>query len=98
LFYQIGENVSGSLNLLCLGFERNDYYYNKYFVNEYIFYTKEYGNGKKSYNSGVYIKRSTSNEFEVDYYAKLEKVTELQYCSEYNKVFYIQMLLIWYYR
>jgi hypothetical protein len=29
-----------------------------------------------TYNSGVYVKESTSNEFEVDYYKKLEEVIE----------------------
>jgi hypothetical protein len=30
----------------------------------------------------VYVKSSTTNEFEVDYYGKLLKVIELQYYSE----------------
>ena len=38
-------------------------------------------------NSGVCIKGSTSSEFEVDYYGRLEKVIELQYHSEQNRVF-----------
>jgi hypothetical protein len=52
-----------------------------------VFYTKEYGLGKKTYNSEVCVKGSTSNEFEVDYYGKLEKVIELQYHSNQNKIF-----------
>jgi len=38
-------------------------------------------------NSGVCIKGSTSSEFEVDYYSRLEEVMELQYHSEQNIVF-----------
>ena len=37
----------------------------------------EYEHGRKTYNSGVCIKGSTSSEFEVDYYGRLEKVVEL---------------------
>jgi hypothetical protein len=36
---------------------------------------------------GVCIKGSTSNEFEVDYYKKLEEFIELQYHSKQNKLF-----------
>jgi hypothetical protein len=35
------------------------------------------GSENYAYNSGVCVKGSTSNEFEVDYYGKLEKVIEL---------------------
>jgi len=61
--------------------------YNGYFVNGYVFHTDEYGHGRKTYNNGVCIKRSTSSEFEVDYYGKLKEVVELQYHSEQNRVF-----------
>ena len=37
-----------------------------------VFHTKEYGQGRKTYNIRVYVKGSTSNEFEIDYYKKLE--------------------------
>ena len=47
-----------------------------------------HSHGRKNRNSGVYVKGSTSNEFEVDYDGKLEEVIELQYHSEQNKVFY----------
>jgi hypothetical protein len=40
------------------------------------------GHGRKTYNNGVCIKRSTSSELEVDYYGRLEEVVELQYHSE----------------
>ena len=43
--------------------------------------------GRKTYNNGVCVKGSTCSEFEVDYYDKLEKVVELQYHSEQNRVF-----------
>jgi hypothetical protein len=42
---------------------------------------------EKTYNISVCIKGSTSSEFEVDYYEKLEEVVELQYHSEQNRVF-----------
>jgi len=37
---------------------------------------------------GVCVKKSTSNEFEVEYYVVLEEVIELQYYSEHNIVFF----------
>jgi hypothetical protein len=40
-----------------------------------------------TYDSEICVKGSTSNEFEVDYYGKLEEVIELQYHNEQNKVF-----------
>ena len=49
--------------------------------------TKEYGQGRKTYNNDVCFKGSTSSEYEVDYYDKLEEVIELQYHSQHNKVF-----------
>jgi len=42
---------------------------------------------RKTYNNGVCVKGSTCSNFEVDYYGKLEKVVELQYHSEHNRVF-----------
>jgi hypothetical protein len=39
------------------------------------------------HNNGVGVKGSTSNEFKVDYYGRLEEVIELQYHSEHNNVF-----------
>jgi hypothetical protein len=53
----------------------------------YVFHTEEYRHGRKTYNSGVCIKGSTSSEFEVDYYSRLEEVIELQYHSKQNRVF-----------
>jgi hypothetical protein len=83
----MGVNAAISLSLLSLGAERKVKCYNGYFVNGYIFHTEEYGNGRKTYTSGVCIKGSTSSEFEVDYYGRLEEVIELQYHSEQNRVF-----------
>jgi len=75
------------LSLLSLGPKRKVECYNKYFVNGYVFHTKEYGHGRKTYNNGVCVKGSTYSEFEVDYYRKLEEVVESQYHSEQNRVF-----------
>jgi hypothetical protein len=83
----MGVSATISLSLLSLGPERKVKCYNEYFVNGYIFHTEEYGHGRKTYNSGVRIKGSTSSEFEVDYYGRLEEVMEMQYHSEQNRVF-----------
>jgi hypothetical protein len=83
----MGRNVNAKLSLLSLGPERKVKCYNGYFVNRHVFHTKEYGQGWKTYHSGVYVKGSTSNEFEVDYYEKLKEVIKLQYHNEHNRVF-----------
>jgi len=83
----MGGSVVISLSLLSLDPERKVKCYNGYFVNGYVFHTKEYRHGRKTYNSSVCIKGSTCSEFEVDYYKKLEEVVELQYHSEHNRVF-----------
>jgi hypothetical protein len=85
--YQMGRSAAKSLSSLSLGPERNVKCYNGYFVNGYVFPTEEYGHGRKTYNSGVCVKGSTSSELEVDYYGRLEEVVELQYHSEQNRVF-----------
>jgi len=82
------------LNLLSLGPERKVKWYNKYFVNGQVFHTKEYSYGRKTYNNEVCVKGSTSDEFEFDYYVKLEEIIKLQYHSEQNRFFFIQMLLV----
>jgi hypothetical protein len=51
-----------------------------------VFHIKKYGQGKR-HNSRLCVKGLTSNKFEVDYYEKLEEVSELQYYSEHDKVF-----------
>jgi hypothetical protein len=83
----MGVSATISLSLLSLSPKRKVKCYNGYFFNGYIFHTEEYGHGRKTYNSGVCINGSTSNEFEVDYYGRLEEVMELQYHSEQNRVF-----------
>jgi len=75
--YKLEENASGTLSLLSLGFERKVKCYNMYFINRYMFHTEEYEQGRKTYNNDVYVKRSISNDFKVDYYGKLQKVIEL---------------------
>jgi hypothetical protein len=75
--YQMGGSAATSLSLLSLSPERKVKCYNEYFVNGYVFHTEEYRHGRKTYNSGVYVKESTYSEFEVDYYGKLEEVVEL---------------------
>jgi hypothetical protein len=83
----MGRSASKSLSSLRLGLERKVKCYNGYFVNGYIFHTEEYGHGRKTYNSDVCVKGSTSSELEVDYYGRLEEIVELQYPSEQNRVF-----------
>jgi hypothetical protein len=83
--YQLRE--SGCLNLLCLGLKRKVKWNKWYLFNGYVFHIEEYGQGRKTYNSRVCVKGSTSNEFDVNYYKKLEEVIETQYYSEHNKVF-----------
>jgi hypothetical protein len=85
--YKLKGNASVILSLLSLGPERKVKYYNEYFVNGYVFHIEEYGHRRKTYNNRVYVKGSISNEFEVDYYEKLEEVIELQYHSEHNRIF-----------
>jgi S-methylmethionine-dependent homocysteine/selenocysteine methylase len=53
-----------------------------------VFHTEKYGQCRKTYNSGVYVKGSTSNKFEVDYHRKLDKVIELQYHRDRIEYFY----------
>jgi len=82
----MGGSAAILLSLLSLGPERKVKCYNRYFVNGYVFHTEEYGHGRKTYNNDICIKRSTSSEFEVDYYGRLEEIIELQYHSEQNIV------------
>ena len=75
--YQLGENASIISSLLSVGPERKVKCYNGYFIIRQVFYTKEYGQIRKTYN----------NEFEIDYYGKLEEAIELQYYNKQNKIF-----------
>ena len=83
----MGRSALKSLASLSLGPKRKCKCYNRYFVNGYVFHTEEYEQGRKTYNSGVCVKGSTSNELKVDYYDRLEEVVELQYHNEQNIVF-----------
>ena len=78
----MGRSDVKSLSSLSLGPERKVKCYNGYFINGYVFHTKQYGHGRKTYNNGVCVKGSTSSELEVDYYDRLEEVVKLQYHSE----------------
>jgi hypothetical protein len=71
------ENVSATLSFLSLGPKKKVKCYNGYFINGYVFHTKAYGQGRKTYKSGICVKESTFNEFEVGYYEKLEEVIKL---------------------
>jgi hypothetical protein len=81
------KSVAKSSSSLSLGPERKVKCYNRYFVNGYVFHTEEYGHERKTYNSGVCVKGSTSSELEVDSYGRLEEVVELQYHSGQKRVF-----------
>ena len=91
----MGGNAIGILNLLYLSPERKVKCWNEYFINGHIFHTKEYGQGRRTYNYEGCVKGSIFNEFEVDYYEKLEKLIKLQYHNKQNSLF-IQMLLVSY--
>ncbi|KAK6773754.1 hypothetical protein RDI58_028992 [Solanum bulbocastanum] len=47
----------------------------KYFINGYKFHTEEWSKGKKTNNSGVWVK----GEGDIDYYGVLYKIIELEY-------------------
>ena len=83
----MGGSVAILLSLLSLSPKRKVKCFNEYFINGYVFYTREYRHGRKTYNNGVCIKGSTCSEFAVDYYGRLQEVVELEYHSEQNKVF-----------
>jgi hypothetical protein len=74
-----------SLSLLSLGHKRKVKCYNGYFVNGYVFHTKEYGHGRKTYNNDVFVNRSTCSEFEVDYYGKLQEVVHYKISQVYRR-------------
>lgn len=60
------------MNLPSLGLKKNMKCYNRYFINDF-FYIEEYDHVRKIYNNGACVKGLIFNEFEVDYYKKLEK-------------------------
>jgi hypothetical protein len=53
--YQLRGNANNSLNLLCLVPEKKVKCYNEYFINRYVFHTKEYGYGRKTYNNRICV-------------------------------------------
>lgn len=56
--YQMGRSVAKSFSSLSLGSEKKVKCYNGYFVNGYVFHTKEYRHGRKTNNSSVCVKGS----------------------------------------
>jgi hypothetical protein len=73
----MGRSVAKLLSSLSQTLKEKVKCYNEYFFNGYVFHTKEYGHGRKTYNIGVCVKGLTSSELEVDYYGRLEEVVEL---------------------
>jgi hypothetical protein len=67
----MGRSAAKTLSSLSLGLKRKVKCYNEYFINGYVFHTKEYRHGRKTFNNGVCVKGSTSSELEVDYYGRL---------------------------
>jgi hypothetical protein len=55
--YKLGGNASAMLYLLSLGSKRKVKCYSEYIVNGYVFDIEEYGQGRKTYNSGICVKR-----------------------------------------
>ena len=93
-FHKLRGNVSVTFSLLNLGPKRKVKFYKGNFVNGYVFHTEEYRQGRKTYNSGVYIKRSTSSEFEVDYYKKIKEVIECNIIVSIIKSFYSNVIVM----
>jgi len=52
--YQIGGNVSGSLNLLCFGHAIKVKFYNEHFINEHASHIEEYGHCNSPAQPAVY--------------------------------------------
>ena len=61
--------------------------YNRYYVNGFKFHNQSYGRFKKMMNSGVYVKGSSYDTNECDYYGMLEEVVRLKYLGSKCKVF-----------
>jgi hypothetical protein len=66
--------------------------HNEYFVNGYVFHTEEYRQGRKTYNNWVYVKGSTSSEFEVDYYRKLKEILNCNIIGSKIESFYSNII------
>jgi hypothetical protein len=54
---------AGRLKFLYLGSERKVQCYNEFFINEHVFYTKEYSEGRKTYNIGFCTKGSMASYY-----------------------------------
>ena len=74
MFYQIGGNVSGSLNLLYIWVLKKRSSIIISILSMYMSFILKGMVRVESPNSGVYVKRSISNEFEVDYQCEVRKV------------------------
>ena len=74
LFYQIGGNVSGSLNLLYIWVLKKRSSIIISILSMYMSFILKGMVRVESPNSGVYVKRSISNEIEVDYQCEVRKV------------------------
>ncbi|XP_019240549.1 PREDICTED: uncharacterized protein LOC109220542 [Nicotiana attenuata] len=64
----------------------------KYVVNGYKFHTEEWSNGKKTNNSGVWVK----GEGDVDYYGVLQEILELEYAVGWPKKKLVLFRCKWY--
>ncbi|WMV09053.1 hypothetical protein MTR67_002438 [Solanum verrucosum] len=53
----------------------------KYFINGYTFHTEEWSKGKKTNNSGVWVK----GEGDIDYYGVLQEIIEFEYVVGWPK-------------
>jgi hypothetical protein len=80
-------------NLISLawGPESNAISWHKYFINGYKFHTQAWTQGKKTTNSGVYVKGVTEGG-EDDFYGVIEHIFELEYHALSHKIalFYCQ--------
>lgn len=53
--------------------------WNKIFINGYKFHTSENAFGKKTVNSGVWVKGSVGGGSDLDYFGMLDEVVQLDY-------------------
>ncbi|XP_058765057.1 uncharacterized protein LOC131638514 [Vicia villosa] len=76
---------------LAWGPESNAMSWHKYFINGYKFHTQAWSQGKKTINSGVYVKGITEGG-EDDFYGVIKHIFELEYHELSHKValFYCQ--------
>ncbi|XP_004488345.1 uncharacterized protein [Cicer arietinum] len=87
------ENGVTDPNLLSLAWGPNSMVktWHKYYINGYKFHTKAWSQGKKTINSGVYVKGVTGGG-EDDFYGVIQHIFELEYYKLPHKValFYCQ--------